>query len=76
MTVLLGTVPVGSVVRVTCTSLSEVVSVKSAMTVLLGVVSVMFQITCLPGITLVRSVFVLSEIGHCKLFWIWLQWCY
>ena len=35
-TVLSGTVPVGSVVRVICTSLSEVhvVSVKSAMTVL------------------------------------------
>ena len=28
----------------------------------------MFEITCLPGITSVRSVFVLSEIGHCKLF--------
>ena len=62
MTVLSGTVPVGSVVRVTCISLSEVVSVKSAMTVLQRVVSVMFEITCLPGITSVRSVFVLSEI--------------
>ena len=61
MTVLSGTVPVGSVVRVTCTSLSDVVSVKSAMTVL-SVVSVMFEVTYLPGITSVRSVFVLSEI--------------